>query len=85
MFYFSNGVGYKGLFLALPGNQRRTKKKVIISGGPTIGGISCPNSIKECRENKRRLSRVEKAMEDNALQVSKNAQNNSIVSRLWSK
>ena len=50
-----------------------------------ISGISCPISIKECMENKRRLNKVEKVMEENALQVSKNAQNSSIVSRLWSR
>ena len=73
------------MLLALPRNQRKTKKKVITSGGPAIGGISCPISIRECTENKRRLSRVENVMEDNVLQVSKNAQNSSIVSRSWSK
>ena len=68
------------LFLALPRNQRRTKKKAITSGGPAISGVSCPISIRKCTKNKRRLSRVEKTMEESALYVSKNAQNNSIVS-----
>ena len=67
MFYFSNGVGYKGLFLALPGNQRRTKKKSIASSGPAISGISYLISIRECTKNKSRLSIVEKAMEESAL------------------
>ena len=49
-----------------------------------ISGISFPISIKECMENKRRLSRVEEAMEESALQVSKNAQNSNIVSQSWS-
>ena len=57
--------------------------KVITSGGPTISGISCPISIRKCTENKRKLSRVKNIMEESALQVSKNAQNNSIVSRAW--
>jgi len=55
------------LFLASPRNQRRTKKKAITSGGPTINGISYPISIRKCTKNKRRLSRVEKTMEDSAL------------------
>ena len=55
------------LFLTLPRNQRRTKKKAITSGGPTISGISCPINIRKCTENKRRLSRVEKTMEESAL------------------
>ena len=68
------------LFLTLPRNQRRTKKKAITSGGPVISGVSCPISIRKCTKNKRRLSRVEKTMEESALYVSKNAQNSSIVS-----
>ena len=68
------------LFLTLPRNQRRTKKKAITSGEPAITGISYPISIRKCTKNKRRLSRVEKTMEKSALYVSKNAQNNSIVS-----
>ena len=55
------------LFLALPRDQGRTKKKVITNGGPAISGISCPISIRKCMENKRRLSRVEKAMKISAL------------------
>ena len=73
------------MFLISPGNQRRTKKKAITSGGPTISGISYSINIRECTKNKRRLSSVEKAMEKSALQVSKNAQNSSIVSRSWSR
>ena len=73
------------MFLASPRNQRRSKKKAIASDGPTISGISCLINIRKCMENKRRLSRVEKVMEENALQVSKNAQNSSIVSRSWSR
>ena len=38
------------LFLALPRNQRRTKKKAITSGGPTISGVSCPISIRKMHE-----------------------------------
>ena len=68
------------MFLFLPRNQRRTKKKAITSGGPVNSRISCPISIIKCTENKRRLSRVEKAMEESALQVLKNVQNNSILS-----
>ena len=45
-----------GLFLALPRNQRRAKKKAITSGGPAISGIFRPISIRECTKNKRRLS-----------------------------
>ena len=55
------------LFLVLPRNQRRTKKKAITSGGPAISGISCLISIIKCMENKRRLSRVEKTMKESAL------------------
>ena len=55
------------LFLASPKNQRRTKKKAIISGGPAISGISYPISIRKCMKNKRRLGRVEKTMEESAL------------------
>ena len=55
------------LFLALPRNKGRTKKKVITNGGPVISGISCPISIRKCTENKKRLSRVEKTMEEIAL------------------
>ena len=80
IFYFSIGAGHMSLFLVLPRNQRRTKKKVITSGGPAISGISYPISIRKCTENKRRLSRVEKTMEESALQVSKNVQNSNIVS-----
>ena len=47
--------------------KSRTKKKAITSGGPAISGISCPISIRKCMENKMRLSRVEKAMEESAL------------------
>ena len=54
------------LFLVSPRNQRRTKKKAITSGGLVIGGISCPISIRKCMKNKRRLSRVEKTMEERA-------------------
>ena len=68
------------LFLALPRDQGKTKKKAITNSGPTISGISCPINIRKCTTNKRRLSKVEKVMEESALQVSKNAQNNSIVS-----
>ena len=68
------------MFLASPRNQRRTKKKVITNGRPAISGISYPIDIRKCIENIRRLSKVEKAMEKSALQVSKNAQNSSIVS-----
>ena len=55
------------LFLTSPRNQRRTKKKAITSGGPAISGISYPINIKKCTKNKRRLSRVEKAMKESAL------------------
>ena len=55
------------LFLTLPRNQRRTKKKAITNGGPAISGISCPINIRKCTENKRRLSRVEKTMEESVL------------------
>ena len=55
------------LFLALPRNKGRTKKKVITNGGPVISGISCPISIRKCTENKRKLSRVEKVKENSAL------------------
>ena len=55
------------LFLASLRNQRRTKKKVITSGKPAINGISYPISIRKCTKNKRRLSKVEKTMEDSAL------------------
>ena len=55
------------LFLALPRNQRKTKKKAITNGGPMISGISYPISIGKCVENKRRLSRVEKTIEKSAL------------------
>ena len=73
------------MFLTSLRNQRRTKKKTITSDGPAISEISYPISIKECTKNKRRLSIVENVMEEIAFQVSKNAQNNSIVSRSWSK
>ena len=73
------------LFLASPRDQGRIKKKAITSGGPAISGISCPISIRKCTENNRRLSRVEKVMEESALKVLKNAQNNNIVSRSWSR
>ena len=68
------------MFLASPRNQRRTKKKAITNGRPAISGISYPIGIRKCIENIRRLSKVEKAMEESALQVSKNVQNSSIVS-----
>ena len=55
------------LFLALPRNQRKTKKKAITSGGLVISGISCPISIRKCTENNRRLSIVEKTMEESVL------------------
>ena len=55
------------LFLTSLRNQRRTKKKAITSGGPVISRISYPISIRKCMENKRRLSRVEKTMEESAL------------------
>ena len=73
------------MFLASPRNQRKTKKKAIANGGFAISGISYPINIRECMENKRRLSRAKKTMEESVLQVSKNAQNNSIVSRSWSR
>ena len=85
IFCFNTGVGHMSLFLTSPRNQRRTKKKVITNGGPTISGISCPISIRKCTKNKRRLSRVEKTMEESALQVSKNVQNSNIVSQSWSR
>ena len=55
------------LFLALPRNQGRTKKKAITSGGPAISGISYLINIRKCMENKRRLSKVEKVMKESAL------------------
>ena len=55
------------LFLTSLRNQRRTKKKAITSGGPTISGISYLISIRKCMENKRRLSKVEKTMEESTL------------------
>ena len=73
-------MGHKGLFFTSPRNQRRTKKKAITCDGLAISRISYTISIRECMENKWRLSRIEKAMEENVLQVSKNAQNNSILS-----
>ena len=80
------------LFLTSPRDQGRTKKKAITSSRPAISGISYliseisyPIRIRESIENKRRLSKVEKAMEESALQVSKNAQNSSLVSQLWSR
>ena len=54
------------MFLVLLRNQKRTKKKAIASGAPGISGISCPINIRECTKNKRRLSRVEKDMEESA-------------------
>ena len=50
-----------------------------------ISGISCPINIRKCTKNKRRLSRIEKTMEESALYVSKNAQNSNIVSQSWSR
>ena len=61
------GANHMSLFLALPRNQGRTKKKAITSGGPAISGIFYPISIRKCIENKRRLSRVEKTIEEIAL------------------
>ena len=55
------------LFLASPRDQRKTKKKAITTGGLAISGIFCLISIKKCTKNKRRLSRVEKTMEESAL------------------
>ena len=55
------------LFLVSSRNQRRTKKKAITNGGPAINGISYPISIKKCAKNKRRLSIVEKTMEESVL------------------
>ena len=55
------------LFLASSRNQRRTKKKAIINGGTTISGIFYSISIRKCTENKTRLSRVEKTIEESAL------------------
>ena len=46
--------------------QRRTKKKAITSGELAITGISCSISIRKCTKNKKRLSRVEKTMEESA-------------------
>ena len=80
IFCFNTGAGHMSLFLTLPRNQRRTKKKAITSGGLAISGISCLISIRKCTENKRKLSKVKKAMEESALQVSKNAQKSSIMS-----
>ena len=61
------------MFLASPENQRTTKKKAITGGGPAISGIFCLINISKCTENKIRLSKVEKTMEESALQVLKNA------------
>ena len=61
------GVSHMSLFFTSPRDQGRTKKKAITSGGPTINGISCPISIRKCMKNKRRLSKVEKAMKESAL------------------
>ena len=55
------------LFLTLPRNQRRTKKKAITNGGPAISEIFRSISIREYTENKRKLSRVEKVMEESSL------------------
>ena len=66
IFCFSTRAGHMSLFLISPRNQRRIKKKAITSGGPAISGVSYPISIKKYRENKRRLSRVEKAMKESA-------------------
>ena len=85
IFCFSTRAGHMSLFLALPRNQKRTKKKAITGGGLAISEISCPISIRKCMENKRRLSKVEKTMEESTLEVSKNVQNNNIVSRSWRK
>ena len=54
------------LLLASPRNQRRTKKKAIINGGPVISGISCPINTRKCMEDKKRLSKVKKTMEESA-------------------
>ena len=67
IFYFSTGAGHKSLFLTSPRNQRRTKEKAITRSGPAISGISCPISIKKCTENKRRLSKIEKTMEESVI------------------
>ena len=80
--YWSGPQGFVSCFAK---KSEKNKKKAITSGEPTISRISCPISIKECTENKRRLRRVEKAMEESALQVLKNVQNSSIMSRMWSR
>ena len=50
------------LFLISPKNQRKTKKKAITSGRSAI-------NIRKCTENKRRLSKVEKIMEECTLSI----------------
>ena len=67
IFYFSTGAGHNDLFLASSRNQRRTKKKAITNGGPAISEIFRSISIKEYTENKKKLSRVEKVMEESSL------------------
>ena len=44
-----------------------------------------PNQHQRMHGNKRRLIRLVKDMKESALQVSKNAQDNSLVSQSWSR
>ena len=67
IFCFSTRAGHMNLFLTSSRNQRRIKKKAISSGELVISGISYLISIRKCTKNKRRLSRIEKTMEESAL------------------
>ena len=55
------------LRLEIKEEPRRTKKKAITNGGPAINEIFRSISIREYTENKRKLSRVEKVMEESSL------------------
>jgi hypothetical protein len=81
IFSLCTRASHNRLFLASPRDQRGAKEKAITSSGSAISRIPCPIGIRVGSQNKRRLSREVEIVENNALKVSKDAQDSSIVSR----
>ena len=71
IFSLGTKIGYNRLLFAFLRDQRGVKEEAISSSGPSIGGISCPISIKVGLQNKR-LNRKVHNVEKGALKISKN-------------
>ena len=73
------GFGHTILFLALPRDQRVTKKHTPTGDGTTSIRTTSPISITKCNEAKRRPSRVEEILVRRTREISNNTMNHDQV------